>query len=252
MEDRVKKDLIVFAIIIAFILSACSAPTTPTPDPGLALISTSTTVPSPAVTATIVTAVATNTPAPAATSGPDGTPTPISTFPAPYEKMSNPALDLVDIRINVNNDLMTAIFYVKDVPSELTFNKAGGAEISSNEYMWQICVDTDNNKNTGSAFGFSAGSDYCLLATHVKSSYNPRSMSIEQGVQVSVRKLSGTQEKNISGGSLSVDSAGNTLSFSGKIPGITSSSLFYYEVYDGDYGAMDISGPLYDRLLIEK
>jgi hypothetical protein len=248
MEERMKNGLVAFAII-AFILSACSVTAAPTLDPGPLPTSTSTTAPT---AATIVTSVPTNTPAPAATSSPDGTPTPVSTFPAPYDKMSNPALDLVDIRISEKDGLMTAIFYMKDVPSELTFNKAGGVEIGSNEYMWQICVDTDNNKNTGAAFGFSAGSDYCLSATHIKSSHNPRSMPIEQGVQVSVRKLSGTQEKSISSGTINVDTAGNTLGFSGQIPGITSSSLFYYEVYDGDYGALDISGPLYDRLLIEQ
>jgi len=241
-----KNGLVAFAIV-AFILSACSAPKAPTLDPGI--LPTSTTAATISITATTL---PTNTPVPAATSSPAGTATPISTFPAPYDKMSNPALDLVDIRISVKDDLMTAIFYMKDVPSELSFNKAGGVEIKSNEYKWLICVDTDNNKNTGSAFGFSAGSDYCLIATHIKSSHNPRSMPIEQGVQVSVRKLSGVEEKNISSGTINVDTVGNTLSFSGKIPGITSSSLFYYEVYDGDFGAMDISGPLYDRLLIEK
>jgi len=243
-----KNGLVAFAII-AFILSACSAPTAPTLEPGALPISTSTTAP---INAPIETPVPTNTPVPAATSNSEGTPTPVSTFPAPYDKMSNPALDLVDIRINVKDDLMTAIFYMKDVPSELTFNKAGGVEIKSNEYMWQICVDTDNNKDTGISFGFSAGSDYCLSATHIKSSHNPRTMPIEQGVQVSIWKWSAEQEKNIASGSINVDTTGNTLSFSGKIPGITSSSLFYYEVYDGDFGAMDISGPLYDRLLIEK
>lgn len=201
---------------------------------------------------TAIASSVTEVPTEIATETPIPTPTPVSTFPAPYSAMSNPALDLVDIRVNVKNDLMTTIFYLKDVPPELTFDKEGGVDINGIEYMWKICVDTDNNKNTGSSSGFSAGSDYCISAIHFKSSYTPKTMPIEQGVQVNIWELGGESENHISDGTIEVDTEGNTIKFSGKIPGITNSSQFYYDIYDGDYGAMDISGPLFDRVLIEE
>lgn len=204
------------------------------------------------VTPTAIASSVTEVPTEIATETPIPTPTPLSTFPAPYVKMSNPALDLVDIRINAKDDWITAIFYLSDVPSQLTFDKEGGVDINGIEYMWKICVDTDNNKNTGSSLGFSAGSDYCLSAIHFKSSHTPKTMPIEQGVQVNIWELGGESENHIADGTIDVDTEGNTIQFSGKIPGITNSSQFYYDIYDGDYGAMDISGPLFDRLFIEE
>jgi DNA-binding CsgD family transcriptional regulator len=204
------------------------------------------------VAPTIIASNGTEVPAEITTETPIPTPTPLSTFPAPYSKMSDPALDLTDIRVNAKNDLMTAILYLNDVASELTFDKEGGVEINGIEYMWKICVDTDSNKNTGSSLGFAAGSDYCMSAIHFKSSHTPKTMPIEQGVQVNIWELGGESENHIADGTIEVDTDGNTIKLSGKIPGITNSSQFYYEIYDGDYGAMDISGLLFDRLLIEE
>jgi hypothetical protein len=231
-----KKNLFAFAVII-FILSACGVPATPVVVP---------TMPPTSTIAPINTSLST------ATLSPIGTPTLLSTFPAPYGEMSSPALDPVDIRINVKNDLVTAIFYLKDVPSELTFDKESGVVTGGIEYMWKICIDTDNDKNTGASLGWLAGADYCLWAAHFKSSDAPKAMPIEQGVQVAVSELKGEAETKVSDGTIQVDTEGNTIKLSGKISGVTSSSQLYYEIYDGDNGGMDISSPLFDRIIIEK
>jgi len=228
-----KKIVSVLAVLI-FGLSACSAPATPTREP---------TMPP---TATVM---ITNTPLPTVTSSPTETLAPISTFPAPYEEMSNPALTPIDIRVNVKNDLATAVFYLKDVPTELTFDKESGVVTGGIEYMWKVCIDTDNNKNTGASLGWLAGADYCLWAAHFKSSDTPKAMPIEQGMQVSVSELDGESEKNISDGIIQVDVEGDTIQLSGAIPGVTSASQLYYEIYDG-YSGADVSSPLFDRIFV--
>ena len=184
----------------------------------------------------------TNAPRSTATLSPTGTLAPLSTFPAPYGDMTNPVFYPIDVRVDVKNDLVTAIFYVKDVPAELTFDK-------ENEYMWKICIDTDNDKNTGASLGWLAGADYCLRAT--QSSGASKAMPIEQGMQVSVSQLNGASEKKISDGIIEVDIEGDVIKLSGTIPGVTSSSQLYYEIYDG-YSGADISSPLFDRIFIEK
>ncbi len=221
---------------LVLILSACGVPATAT----LAR----TTLP----TSTIA---PTNTPLSTATLIPTGTPAPLSTFPAPYGDMSNPVFDPMDVRIDVKNDSVTAIFYLKDVPTELTFDKESGVVTGSIEYMWKICIDTDNDKNTGASLGWLAGADYCLWAAHFKSSGTSKAMPIEQGMQVSVSELNGASEKKISDGIIEVDIEGDVIKLSGTIPGVISSSQLYYEIYDG-YSGADISSPLFDRIFIEK
>lgn len=217
---------------LALTLSACGAPATPTLVPPTQPAST-------------------NTPLPLATPSPVGTPTPVSTFPPLYSEMSNPALAPVDIRVHVKNDAVTGIFYLKDVPAELTFDREDGVVTGGMEYMWKICIDTDNDKNTGASLGWLAGADYCLWAAHFKESDTPKAMSMEQGLQVSISELDGESEKKISDGTIEVDVEGNTIKLSGIIPGITSSSQLYYEIYDG-YSGTDISSPLFDRIFIEQ
>ena len=223
-------------VALALILPACGVPATPTLAPTTP--PTSTLEPTTPPTSTLA---PTKTPRSTATLSPTGTLAPLSTFPAPYGDMTNPVFYPIDVRVDVKNDLVTAIFYVKDVPAELTFDK-------EDEYMWKICIDTDNDKNTGASLGWLAGADYCLWA-YYKSSGTSKTMPIEQGMQVSVSQLNGASEKKISDGIIEVDIEGDVIKLSGTIPGVTSSSQLYYEIVDA--GA-DISSPLFDRIFIEK
>ena len=234
------KNIFFTVVVIAFVLSACGTPTTSTPEPTMPPSPTNTSVPAP-----------TETPLPTATLLPTETPTPISTFTV--SEMSNPALDIIDLRITVQGDLVEAIFYLRDVPPELTFQRKDVAE-NSQEYVWEICVDTDNNKKTGSPWDFSAGSDYCLSAMNFKSGDTPKIVPIEQGVQVNVWAVSGNGGSLISFGSIEVDTEGNTIKLFGKIPGITNTSQFYYKTFDINPGAKSEtdSGQLIDRVTIEK
>ena len=76
-------------------------------------------------------------------------------------------------------------------------------------------------------------------------------MPIEQGVQVAISKLNGESETKVSDGMIQVNTKGKTIELLGNISGITSSSLLYYEICDGDSGGLNISSQLFDRIFIE-
>lgn len=226
-------------VAIVLVLSACGTPATPEP-----------TIP-PTPTSTLT---STETPIPTATmpSTETLTPTPISTFVV--SEMSNPALDTIDINVAVKGNLVEVLFYLKDVPPELTFERDGIAK-NHQEYAWEFCVDTDNNLKTGAPSNpdIPAGSDYCLSASNFKSKDATEILPIEQGVQVNIWDLSGGSFRNVSGATIEVDVDGNTIKLTGEIPGITNTSRFYYRAYDENPGAKPEtdSGQLFDRVFIE-
>ena len=175
---------------------------------------------------------------------------PPSLFPA--SDISNPALDITNIQITVKGDIVEAIFYLKGIPTELLFQRNGARE-GCQEYVWEICVDTDNNKSTGAPSNpqYPTGADYCLSASSFKFEDTPKTVSIDQGVQVNIWDLK--SGRNISPATIEVDTEGNTIKLIGEIPGITNSSKFYYRTYDQNPGAKPEtdSGQLFDRVFIE-
>ena len=154
----------------------------------------------------------------------------------PISEMSSPALDITNIQITVKGDIVEAIFYLKDIPTELLFQRNGARE-GCQEYVWEICVDTDNDKSTGAPSNpqYPTGADYCLSASSFKFEDTPKTVSIDQGVQVNIWDLK--SGRNISPATIEVDNEGNTIKLIGEIPGITNSSKFYYYTYDQNPGA---------------
>ncbi|MCX6055176.1 MAG: hypothetical protein NTZ74_09735 [Chloroflexi bacterium] len=164
---------IILVIILGLLLSSCGA--------GQAFGPAIT--PSPTVTNTPqFTPTWTPTPEPTATM------TPLPTATIPFGKMSNPAMEVIDISITVEGDLVTAIFYLKDVPTEMNFHREGVPE-DQMEYSWSVYFDTDNNMYTGGfPMGPMYGNDYALGAGYLAFSRNPNigSLPIEKAVMASV------------------------------------------------------------------
>jgi hypothetical protein len=216
LRGKMKKYLLAFAITVC-ILPACSTPATPATELTQPLASTEASRPISLAS--------------------DG-------------EVSNPALEIEDIRVEVKDDQVDAIFYLKDVPEEMTFDKEG-LNISDLEYKWEICVDVDNDVNTGYALESSSvpvGTDYCLAAMHAKTSDTPQTVPIEQDVEVILFQAQETGIMNLSTGTIEVDSGNNTIHITGTIYEITSSSKFYYDIY-GD--GVEASGAVDDPVFIE-
>jgi hypothetical protein len=246
MNKNLKWVVICFCFVaLSLIVSSCGSEQafsqTLSPSQTSTLIPTSTNTPIPTNTPILTVS---KTP----TSEPTATTTPVSTFAV--SEMSNPAVDVTDIRINIKGKSVEALFYLKDVPTELTFQR-DGVLMNAAEYEWTICVDTDNNKKTGeSTPRVTKGSDYCLTAMAFKYKDSPTNMPIEQGVQADVWKLSGMGSDLFSVSSIEVDPEKNTIKLSGKIPGITDTSQFYYITSDANPGGVSETniGQLFDRV----
>ncbi|MCX6054401.1 MAG: hypothetical protein NTZ74_05710 [Chloroflexi bacterium] len=231
----------IVVIIISFFLTSCG--------PGKALGPTIT--PSPTSTNTPqLTSTITPTPEPTATI----TLIPTATFHG--GGVSNPALNVTDVRVTVKGDLVTAIFYLQDVPEKMAFYRTG-VPINNPEYKWEVYIDTDNDLNTG--FNFEghqrSGTDYSLTAWNIIGPQEQKgSFPIEEVVHADVNLLSGNISYSVSQGNIEVDPEANTITLTGTIPGVTTNSQFFYSTTDfnpdgeneGSYGQ------IFDRITFIK
>ena len=149
-------------------------------------------------------------------------------------------IDITEVSTTLAGETLTAVFHLRDVPETLTFDRTG-VEDNDLEYRWEVWIDVDGNRETGS-YGF----DYSLSASHfVLSPESGRntvaSMTAFGKVQTNVWKLSPMSAAVISDASLEVSVQENTLTLSGEIPGITADSRLAFQTYDYLVGSDDVA-----------
>ncbi|MCX6055178.1 MAG: hypothetical protein NTZ74_09745 [Chloroflexi bacterium] len=219
--------IVILAVLSSLLLSSCGA--------GQAF--------GPTITAT---QISTNTPLPTSTNTPTPEPTatmiPLPTATFHVGEMSNPALEVVDVQVTVEGDLVTATFFLKDVPTEMEFQRKGLPQ-DMLEYEWVISIDTDNNMNTGPSNSNFTGKDYELSASDTISQFsnpmyqtgisNKGSQPLEKGIQmVYVGKCEKEYCYYLSPATITVDTVHDTIVLSGTIPGITENSKFYFQTFE--------------------
>lgn len=169
--------------------------------------------------------------------------------------MKNTAMQVVDVRVDVAGNWVTAIFYLNDVPEELTFQRTGLHE-NSMEYVWGIYIDTDNDTSTGDSGYNGIGTDYSIIAANIVSQMSESNISqpIEKGVQANVWSMTNNSMSTIAEGKIAVDPEANIITLIGTISGITPDSVFYYKVEDQNpNGAPQTAGgKLVDRVTFIK
>ncbi len=140
-------------------------------------------------------------------------------------------IDIVEINSSLSGELLTVVFQLRDVPETLTFDRTGVPEHTL-EYNWEVSIDVDNDRTTGS-YGF----DYALSAMHV---VFPRAGGINTiaaidapGVlQTNTWELDQHDAMTIEWGRLEVSVEDNTITLSGKVPGITAESRLAFGAVD--------------------
>jgi hypothetical protein len=240
-----KPTIVIIVLILSLLLPSCG--------PGQAFGPTIT--PSP---------TATNTPQPTPTNtstpAPTATITPIPTTPFPISSMSNPALNVIDIKVTVKahwlleSSTVQVVFYLQDVPETMEFKRTG-IQPNQQEYAWQVFINTDNDLNTGftAAELPSVGSDYSLSAySFISPRFQKGTFPIEKGVQVDVGLISGNTKTLSSQGYINVDPEANTITIWGTVPGVTTDSKFSFSVYDANPDGQPETtfGQLTDRVSI--
>ena len=140
-------------------------------------------------------------------------------------------IDIIEINSSLSEELLTVVFQLRDVPETLTFDRTGVPE-HAQEYIWEVSIDVDNDRTTGS-YGF----DYALSAMHFvfpRAGGTNTTAAIETpGVlQTHTWELDQHDAMTIEEGRIEVSVEDNTITLSGKVPGITAESRLAFGAID--------------------
>ena len=140
-------------------------------------------------------------------------------------------VDVIEINSSLSGELLTVVFQLRDIPETLVFNRTGVPEHAM-EYNWDVSIDVDNDRTTG-YHGF----DYALSAMHF---VFPRAGGINttaaidapEVLQTNTWDLDEHDAMTIEWGRLEVSAEDNTITLSGKVPGITAESRLAFGAFD--------------------
>ena len=140
-------------------------------------------------------------------------------------------VDVIEINSSLSEELLTVVFQLRDIPETLTFDRTGVPE-NALEYIWEVSIDVDNDRTTGSH-----GFEYFLSAMHF---VLPRAGGINTTaaieapgvVQTHTWELDQHDAMTIEEGRLEVSVEDNTITLSGKVPGITADSRLAFGAVD--------------------
>ena len=143
--------------------------------------------------------------------------------------VTDPHIDITRVDTSLSGETLTAVFHLRDVPEMLTFNRTGASE-GYLEYAWVVVVDVDNDRETGSG-----GFEYQMLA-----SYSVPPSAAESNVKAPIANQLEVRVWSLEPGSavpaadaaLEVSPDEDTLTLSGRIPGITTASRLAFRTYD--------------------
>ena len=140
-------------------------------------------------------------------------------------------IDIIEINSSLSEEVLTVVFQLRDVPETLMFNRTGVPD-QALEYVWEVSIDVDNDRTTGS-YGF----DYALSAMHF---VFPRAGGINTTapietpgvVQTHTWEMDRWDAMTIEEGRIEVAAEDNTITLSGKVPGITAESRLAFGAFD--------------------
>ncbi|MDE0080048.1 MAG: hypothetical protein OXO50_21200 [Caldilineaceae bacterium] len=148
-------------------------------------------------------------------------------------------IDIIEINSSLSEELLTVVFQLRDLPETLTFDRTGVPEHAL-EYIWEVSIDVDNDRTTGS-YGF----DYSLSALHFvfprAGGINTTAAMEAPGVlQTYIWELEQHDSRTIKEGRIEVSVEDNTITLSGKIPGITAESRLAFGAIDFQGGTEEV------------
>lgn len=142
-----------------------------------------------------------------------------------------PYLDILKVDSKIDDDLLTVVVYLKELPEEIQVGKGSDGNIW-HDYSYSIDIDADNDTSTGSS-GTPQGIDHVLffppLIFSEIASYPLTASQLKANNIYEIGEGGGFYPKN----KLNVvaDNEMNALTFSGLIPGINENSKIYISTY---------------------
>jgi hypothetical protein len=152
------------------------------------------------------------------------------TISDPANDVSPAYIDVVSLSTSLNGETLQAVFKLRDVPSQLTFDRVGVPKYDL-EYGWEVDVDLDNDPQTQA--------EYELSASHwVFRPDSPVSRPIADGVQKNVWRYDPacSCSRVVGSATLSVDPQSDTMTLTGNIPGISCTSQLRFQTTDYNPG----------------
>lgn len=140
-------------------------------------------------------------------------------------------IDVRDIAVALDGETLTVTFHLRDLPETLTFDRSG-VPANALEYSWEVSIDVDNDRATGPG-----GYDYMLSAGYfvhplVKGSNTAARMTDPGFVTARILGLDAEGNRRLAAAAIVVSAADNTITLTGKIPGITAESPLRFRAYD--------------------
>ena len=149
-------------------------------------------------------------------------------------------IDIRDVTTTLDGETLTATFHLRDVPEMLTFDRTG-VPAHALEYSWEVSIDVDNDPETGTD-----GFDYMLSAGYfvhpLATNSNTVAHITQPGfVEVGIWGLDREGNRILAEGSIEVSAEENTITLSGKVPGITAESPLKFKAHDYFDGSVEMS-----------
>ena len=160
-------------------------------------------------------------------------------------------VDIVRVESTLEGETLTAVFYLRDLPEELEFNRKGihqstarhedadsEAQVSM-EYLWHVLIDADGDSHGSTGFSFFK-SEYTLMAYYFSDKdTEPAVRPVRDTVQIVLLEkdpdnptYSSEVWRVTSSLSLSFSNERDTITMTGEIPGISSGSYLQFETMD--------------------
>ena len=152
------------------------------------------------------------------------------TKPDESADIDNGHIDITGIDSSLSGESLTVVFHLRDLPETLTLNRTG-ARNGLMEYMWQVQIDVDNDRNTG----FGGGYEYLLSAYHVAFRLESRGnfiAPISNGLESHFWEIDPRRMMTFEEASHIASAEADTVTLIGTIPGITAESRLVFVTTD--------------------
>ena len=160
-------------------------------------------------------------------------------------------VDIVRVESTLEGETLAAVFFLRELPEELAFNRKGihqsaarhvdaEAEVDfSVEYMWYIHIDADGDSEGSTEFSFFK-SEYTFMAYYYSGKDSePAIRPVRDTVQIVLLEVDPDNPTHLSevfrvrpSLSLSFSHEEDTITMTGEVPGISSESYLQFEAMD--------------------
>ena len=146
-------------------------------------------------------------------------------------------IDIVGVDTSLDGETLTAVFYLREIPEEMEFNREGVKDLHS-EYMWTIEIFVENSEESESEqIEYMLGAVYS--ARRVLADTPAATRPFKEAVRSTLWKANHDHEQDVVFlinvpvyVHMLVSHEDDTLTLISEVPGITSESTLLFSTYD--------------------